>query len=383
MVHIPLLRLLPDGVQLLAGGEGVQGCHGQDLGLPPGEEGRAVDPGQHAHLSGQGTDLVLLTAIHPVPLEEPGFDNLLLEFIGDLFQVLIHLGILLQEEFVPVVDEGVPALLPDIFVVGVHGGLGFVHGGGHDLVKELLVEVGVVVGHLLLADLGHNGVDKVHLGLDLLVSLHDGLIHDLVGELVGPGLDHHHLGAGGGHGEVQLGGVLLRLVGVHDDLTIHIAHLQAADGAAPGDVGHRQAGGHAHHGRGLGRAVPVHAHHGAGDHHVVAEVSREEGTDGAVNDPAGQHGGQRGLPLPAHKGAGNPAHGVQLFLKVHGQGEEIHPVSGPGGGGDRHQHGGVAVADHGGGVGQLSHLSKLQGEGAAGNLGLVNVVVELLLGDNG
>ena len=127
VVHIAFFLFLPDGVQLLAGGEGVQGCHGQDLGLPPGEEGRAVDPGQHAHLSGQGTDLVLLTAIHPVPLEEPGFDNLLLEFIGDLFQVLIHLGILLQEEFVPVVDEGVPALLPDIFVVGVHGGLGFVH----------------------------------------------------------------------------------------------------------------------------------------------------------------------------------------------------------------------------------------------------------------
>ena len=80
----------------------------------------------------------------------------------------------------------------------------------------------------------------------------------------------------------------------------------------------------ADHGGDLGRAVPVHAHHGAGDHHVVAEVPGEEGADGAVNDPAGQHGGQRGLPLPAHKGAGNPAHGIQLFLKVHGQGEEIH-----------------------------------------------------------
>ena len=156
------------------------------------------------------------------------------------------------------------------------------------------------------------------------------LVHDLVGELVGPGLDHHHLGGGGGHGHVQLGVLALLLVGVHDDLTVHIAHLQAADGAAPGDVGDGQAGGHADHGGHLGGAVPVHAHDGAGDHHVVAEVVREQGADGPVDDPAGQHGGQRGLPLPAHEGAGDAAHGVQLLLKVHAQGEEVHAVLGRG-----------------------------------------------------
>ncbi len=383
VVHVALFLFLPDGVQLLAGGEGVQGSHGEHLGLAAGEQGGTVDPGQHAHLGGQGTDLVLLAAVHPVALEEPGLDDLLLELIGDFVQVLVHLGILFQEELVPVVDEGVPALLPDVLVVGVHGGLGLVHGGLHDLVEELLVEVGMVVGHLLLADLGHDAVDEVHLGLDLLVGLHDGLVHHVVGDLVGPGLDHDHLGAGGGHGQVQLGGVLLLLVGVHDDLAVHIAHLQAADGAAPGNVGHGQTGGHAHHGGGLRGAVPVHAHDGAGDHHVVAEVAGEEGTDGAVDDPAGQHGGQGGLALPAHEGAGDAADGIELFLKVHAQGEEVHPVSGAGGGGDGHQHGGIPVADHGGSVGQLGHLAELQGEGAAGDLGLVDVVVELFLLNNG
>ena len=241
----------------------------------------------------------------------------------------------------------------------------------------------MVVGHLLPADLGDNAVDEVHLGGDGLVGLHDGLVHDVVGDLVGPGLDHDHLLLGGGHGEVQLGGVLLGLVGVQDDFAVHIAHLQAADGAAPGDVGHGQAGGHAHHGGSLGRAVPVHAHDGAGDHHVVAEVPGEEGADGPVNHPAGQDGGEGGLPLSPEEGAGDAAHGVELLLKVHGQGEEVDAVPGTGGGGDGHQDGGVPVADHGRGVGQLGHLAELQGEGAAGDLGPVDVVVKLLMGDNG
>ena len=63
-----------------------------------------------------------------------------------------------------------------------------------------------------------------------------------------------------------------------------------------------------------------------------------------VDDAAGQHGGQGGLALAAHKGAGDAAHGVQLLLKVHAQGEEVHAVPGTGGGGDGHQHGGLAVA---------------------------------------
>ena len=71
VVHIALLGLLPDGVQLLAGGQGVQRADGQHLRLAAGEQAGAVDPGQHAHLGVQGTDLVLLAAIHAVALQQP------------------------------------------------------------------------------------------------------------------------------------------------------------------------------------------------------------------------------------------------------------------------------------------------------------------------
>ena len=213
---------------------------------------------------------------------------------------------------------------------------------------------------------------------------HDGIVHDVIGQLLGAGLNHDHLLVGGGHGQIELGGVLLLVGGVEDDLAVHIAHLQAADGAGPGDAGIGQAGGHADHGGHLGRAVPVHAHDGGGDHHVVAEVVGEQGADGAVDHAAGQHGGQGGLALTAHEGAGDPAHGVQLLLEVHGEGEEVHAVPGAGGYGDGHQHGGLAVGDHGGRGGQLGHLAHVDGQGAARHLGLVDLVVgEFLVLDNG
>ena len=365
VVHIALLFLFPDGVQLLTGGQGVQGSHGQDLGLAAGEQAGAVDPGQHAHLGGQRTDLVLGTAVYPVTLQQPVLDDLLLELIGELLQVLIHIGILLQILLVPVVDHGVPALLAHVLVVGVHGGLGLVHELGGDLVEQLLIELGVLVLHLGLADLGDDLVDEVDLLADLLVGLHDAGVHDLVGDLVGAGLDHDHLLPGGGHGDIHAGGLALLLVGVEHDLAVHIAHLQAADGAGEGDLGIADAGGSADHGGHLGGAVVIHAHHGAGDAHVVAEVIGEQGAHGPVDQAAGQHGGQRGAALTAHEGAGDAAHGVQLLLKVHGQGEEVHAVTGTGGHGDGHHHGGLAIGDHGGGVGQLGHLAHLDGQGTA------------------
>ena len=343
-----------------------------------------MDPGQHAHLGREGTDLVLGAAVHPVALQKPGLDDLLLELIGDLLQVLVHLGIVLQEERVPVVDQGVPALLPDVLVVGVHGGLGLVHGGGDDLVEELLVEVGVLILHLGLADLRGDVVDEGHLLLDLLMGLHDALVHDLVGDLIGAGLDHDHLALGGGHGHVHLGGLALLLGGVEDDLAVAVTHLQAADGTRPGNLGVGQAHGGADHGGHLGRAVVIHAHDGAGDAHVVAEVAGEEGPDGPVDEAAGQHGGQAGTALPAHEGAGDAAHGVELLLKVHAQGEEIHPVPGAGGDGHGHQNGGLAVLDHTGGVGELGHLADLNGQRAARQVhGIALVVRELSVLDNG
>ena len=383
VVHVALLRLLPDGVQLLVGGQSVQRADGQDLRLAAGEQAGAVDPGQHAHLGVQGTDLVLLAAIHAVTLQQPLLDDHLLELVGDLLQVLVHVGVLFQVLLVPLFDHGVPALLADVLVIGVHGGLGLVHEVGGDLVEQLVVEVGVGVLELGLADLLHHLIDEGDLLLVLLVGLLDGLEHDIVGHLVGAGLDHDDLLAGGDDGHVQIADLALLAVGVEDQLAVHQAHLQGGHGAVPGNVGDGQGGGGADQRGDLGGAVVVHGHDGAHDGHVVAEVIGEQGADGAVDDAGGQDALLAGTALAAVEAAGNTAHGVHLLLEVHGQGEEVDAVAGTGGGGDAAEDAGVAIAHHDGGVGKLGQLADLQRQGTAGQVhGVFVIVGELALGDD-
>ena len=275
VVHVALLFLFPDGVELLGHGEGVERGDGEHLGLAAGEKARAVHARDDADLGGQGTYLVLAPAVHAVPLEQPGLDYLLLELVGDLLEVLVHVGVVLKEELVPVVDELVPALLADILVVGVHGGLGLVHGGLDDLLEELLVEVGVLVLELGLADVLDHHVDEVEHGLELLMRGDYALVHDLVGHLVGGGLDHDDLPVGGGDGDGHPVVLALGLGGVEEEVLAVPAEGDAGDGAAPGDVRDGHGGGGADHGGDLRRAVAVNGEDLALDGDVVAQVVGE------------------------------------------------------------------------------------------------------------
>ena len=128
----------------------------------------------------------------------------------------------------------------------------------------------------------------------------------------------------------------------------------------------------------------VHAHDGTHDGHVVAEIGGEQGTDGPVDDTAGEDALLTGAALTAVEAAGDAAHRVQLLFEVHAQGEEVDAVTGTGGGGDAAQHAGLAIGDHDGGVGQLGQLPDLQRQRTARQLhGVLVVVGELALGDDG
>ena len=72
---------------------------------------------------------------------------------------------------------------------------------------------------------------------------HDAVVHILVRDLVGAGLDHDHLLAGGDHGDIQIADLALLAGGVEHQLTVHQTHLQGAHGAVPGNVGNGQGGG--------------------------------------------------------------------------------------------------------------------------------------------
>ena len=375
VVHIALLFLFPDGVELLGHGEGVQSGYAEHLSLAAGEEAAAVHAGDDADFGGQGTDLVLAAAVNAVALKQPGLDYLLLELVGDLLEVLVHVGVLLKEELVPVLDELVPALLADVLVVGVHGGLGLVHGGLDYLVEELLVEVRVLILELGLADVADHHVDEVEHGLELLVGLHDALVHDVLGDLLGGGLDHDDLLVGGGDGDGHAVGLAFSLGGVEEVLLAVPAEGDAGDGAVEGDVRDGHGGGGADHGGYLGGAVAVNGEDLALDGDVVAQVVGEEGAHRAVDQAAGQDGVQAGTALAAHEAAGDAAHGVELLVEVDAEGEVVDAVARAGRGGDGDEDGGLAVLHEDGGVGELSHAADLHAEGPAAVVYLVDLFV--------
>ena len=89
MEHEPLLGILAEGVQPLGVLDRAQGDRGQALGLAPGEEGRAVGPGERADLDRDGPDLVEPPSVGPLSLvEDEVADELLLEGVEDLLGLL-------------------------------------------------------------------------------------------------------------------------------------------------------------------------------------------------------------------------------------------------------------------------------------------------------
>ena len=228
---------------------------------------------------------------------------------------------------------------------------------------------------LRLTALGHDAVDELNGLFDLHVSGLDGVQHGVLVHLVGTGLDHDDLIHGGGNGQGKVAHLALFLRGVQHDLAVHQAHLHAADGAVPRDVGHGSDQRSTDHTGDLRAAVGVQTHDGHGDAHVVAHFLGEQRAHGAVHHAAGQDGALTGAALTAHKAAGDAACGVELFLILDVQREEIHALAGLGAHDHIAQNAGLAVADQRTGVGQTAHFAHFYLERAACQHGLVDLEV--------
>ena len=379
MVHEALLGLVPDGVELLGGGERVQRGDGEHLRLAAGEESGAVDNGQHADFRAERTDLVHGAAVHTLAGEQPLLDDLLLQLVEDLVHVLHDLGMVGLILFLHRGDPLVHAGFADVLVVGVHAVL---HAGKlvlDKLFKKLIVERGVLVGELGLADLGDHAVDKIEHRLHHLVRLHDALVHDIVGDLVGLGLDHNDLLVRGGDGRCHAVGFLLGGGGVEEELLTVPAEDDTGDGAVERDIGNGNGGGSADHRGDLGGAVTVNGEHFAGDDNVVAQVGREERAHRAVDETAREHGVERGTALAAVEAAGNAADGVELLIEVYGEREVVDAVLRAGRRGGGHENAGVAVADENRSVAELGHLADLHEERTAAVVHFVTLEIRKFL----
>ena len=368
-MHVALGGLGGDAVQQLHFTHGSQGADGHDLGLAAGEHGGTVGTGQHAglapdgahfgELSGVGTDaFVDYAAAHDFLLDGvqrvAHFGHALSVLLGE---VLVHFGLdLLFPRLALGTVEGLEH--PFHFVVGVLAHIGF------------NVVTGQLQGELLLglADLAYDVLLELDDALDLLVGEEDGLEHDFLAHFVGARLDHQHGFLGAGHGQIQSADFALLLGGIDNELVVHKADVDRAYGAGEGDLADAQGGGSADHGGSLGRAVKIDAHHGGGDRHVVPHSLGEEGTQGTVDQAAGQYGLFAGTAFAPVPGTGDVAYGIQLFLIVHAQREEVDAGTDGLAYGGVDQHGGVAVAHEGAAGGLFGVFAELQSERASAQL---------------
>ena len=373
VVNVALGLLIGQVIHELVVLGAAQGAGGQHLGLAAGEHAGAMDTGQDAHFCGQRADLVDAAAIHALALiEQPAADDVLLHLVADEVEVCIaQVGVLCGD----LVQDEQQRGIADVLVVGVHRSLEVVQILLLDGMEDVHIQAHDLEVDLRLAALGHDLVDERDGLLDLHMRRLDGVQHGVFIDLVGTGFDHDDLVHGGSHGQGQVALFALLLGRVQDDLTVHQADLNAADGAVPGDLRHSGDEGCADHTGDLRAAVRVQAHDGHGDADIVAHLLGEQRAHGAVHNTAGEDGALTRAALAAHEAAGDAACGVELLLILDIQGEEIHTFAGLGAHDHVAHHAGLAVADEGACVGQAAHLAHLDLEGPASQRRLVDLEV--------
>ena len=148
----------------------------------------------------------------------------------------------------------------------------------------------------------------------------------LFGHFLGPGFHHDDGVPGTGHDEVEL--ALLHLVDRWADNQLVVEHPDAdgPDRPLEGDRGDRERQRGAVDGHGGRIGVLVDGEHGRDHLHVIAEVLREERTDGSVDQAAVENGLLAGTSLAADEAARDLARRIELLLVVAGERKEVDPL---------------------------------------------------------
>ena len=183
------------------------------------------------------------------------------------------------------------------------------------------------------------------------MSQHDAVVHGVIIHFVGTGLDHDHLFGRTCYGQLQIAELSLLGGGIDDQFSVHQTYLNAGNGPVPGNVGDGQSDGSAQHPYNFGGAVMVNAHDRKAQDYIVAQILGKEGTDGTVDNTGSQNCLLRGLALSAQIAAGNSAHGIELLVEIHRQGQEVNAVTGLRGGCGGGQDGRFSIADEAGAIG--------------------------------
>ncbi len=224
------------------------------------------------------------------------------------------------------------------------------------------------VRHVVALGLPQRGA---HLILDVDQRL-DGLLgalqrrhHDILGDFIRAALDHQQGVARPGHPQIEVGVLQILEGGVDDELALDAGDANRSDRSAKGHVrdGQRRRGAddpeRIDRGFAVGREGVQH------DLDIVAHVLGEERPQRPVRQPGGQDGRLRRAAFATEERARDAPAGVQPFLVVDGEWEEVDALArllAHGGGGKEHR---IRPAHRDGTARQRGELAGLDREGLA------------------
>ena len=345
VVHVPLVRLGRERVNLLFHLQHVERGDAQDLRLTALEDRRAVNARNNLDLGRERTNVAQATAIDAnAVLEDALADGALgdgTHHSGHFLLTALELSVELRVSAVlDLVESGLTGLL-----VSNREGLGKV---GLDRRCNHLVDVVLVVKEArelrgllrgLLGDLYLRCAQHTDERLGSLEALsHDlfggrlrALRDEVEGIVGGLSLDHHdgdviaHHTTGNDH--VEHGALHVGVAGEAHPLTVDERHTDATDGA-----GERQASELGRHrrrvdGEHVVHVVRVDREHIDDDLDLVTKARHKGRTQRTVDEAARENRVRRGTALSAEERTGNLAGSVRALLDIHGQREEVKAVA--------------------------------------------------------
>jgi hypothetical protein len=347
---------------------GAQRGDHERLGLAAREERRAVRARKRADLAGDGADVVEAAAVRTlVLLDDHVADVVLLQLVQHLAHQLARAGVrrfVLRDRLVA---ERVQGILPRVLLRRAVRLAGAIAVLGGDLLRQRLVALREREDALGLPDPFAQVV--LH-----AVQLPDRLVRELqclddlaLLHLAGARLHHHDVGVGGRDHQVERGLVQLGESGVQDHLPLDQPHADRGDRLGEGNVGDHERGRRAGDAEDVGVVQLVRAEDRAHDLDLVPVAVREERTERAVDEAAGEDLLLRRPPFPLEEAAGNAPRGVGLFPVFDAEREEVlldRVLAGDRGA----EHHGLAVLDPRGTRSLLGHLADLDAVRAAAKL---------------
>ncbi len=369
MQHEVLAVLALERVDDLLVLAGTERGHDQRLRLAAGEQRRAVGARQDADLGHDRTDRLGVAAVDALAgVEDGGAHDVGFE-VAELLAEGGQRLVVALEQFLGLglhrADLGLAGELLRLAIgfghLAAHLGLEL---GGHGLGRfrrlgERQRILGAMLGEL------DDGVDH---RLEGAMALHDGRQHDVLGQLLGLGLDHQHAFLGAGDDEVE--GALLGLFEgrIDHELAVEVADAGAGDRTHEGHAADRESGRRGDHRQDVGIVLEVVRERGDDHQGLVAIALVEQRTDRTIDQARGQDLLLGGPSFTLEEAARDLAGGERLLLVVHGEREEIEAGLGLLLEHDGRQHGGAAVGRQDRAVGLARDLAGLEHELAPGPL---------------